>query len=397
MTRLRISGIVSIANQIRHALSVPLSMDQRQALAARVEQSLAQINAILADHGARAQDLPAPSQRAYEFLRGLDIRNLPLSPESADGNGHALTGASVRFPGLRTFLTRVLDDIAASMVQGRFNLQATLQVIRNTADRLNHLVAREKIAPEHLRPEPRQLLGWFRYFSNEPAFGRYVDAVRLAQRVLPSPLAAHPRWRQPFIVHYRPSGLMYRIQLLRDGTRMIFDTPMLTFNETAMRHLAQRMLGSQRHQPAMMAAMMDDRYKAMLAELSAAGGAVEQVRGLTHDLAESFDRVNREYFNGQMPRPALAWSQALTGRKFGHYDFIHDRVCVSRTLDSPEVPAFVVDHVMHHELLHKKHGLRFHNQRQHAHTPEFRAEEHSFRQYPEADAFLKKISDGWRP
>jgi hypothetical protein len=313
---------------------------------------------------------------------------------NANGDDDRRGGETVRFPGLRSFLTRILDDLALSMAQGRFNFQATLKVIHNTAARLNHVVARDHIAPEQLRPEPRQLLGWFRYFSGAPALESYVEAVRRAQRVLPSPLAAHSRWHLPFLVHYRPSGLLYRIQVLGEGTRMIFDTPMITFEEATLRQLAERMLGRNRNQEAMMAAMLSPEYKKWLAELNIAAGAVERARGVTYDLGECFERVNTEYFAGQMPRPALTWSRALTGRKFGHYDFVHDRVCVSRTLDSPEVPQFVVDHVMHHELLHKKHGVRFHGQRQHAHTPEFRQEEHTFRQYHEADEFLKRLSEG---
>lgn len=393
MSRLRISGIVAIANHVRQSLSMPLAPEQREALAARVDRTLADIDALLTRHRASAAELPAPSRRAYEFLKGLDVRNMRTAPPPApSGPGHK--GESIRFPGLRTFLTRVLDDIALNLVQGRFNSEASLKVIRTTADRLNHLVDREKIAPEHLKPEPRALLGWFRYFSSEAAFSRYVGAVRRAQRTLPPPLSAHPRWRLPFLVHFRPSTLLYRLQVIREGTRMIFDTPMLTFDEGTFRQLAQRMLGRNRNQREMMAAMMGEEYKRILADLEAAAGAVEQTRGMAHDLAESFERVNQEYFGGKMPRPALAWSRTMTGRKFGHYDFIHDRVCVSRTLDRPDVPLYVLDHVMHHELLHKKHGFRFHGGRQHAHTPEFRADERRFRQYREADEFLKRLSQG---
>ncbi|NLU19407.1 MAG: hypothetical protein GXW89_01755 [Phycisphaerae bacterium] len=395
MSRLRISGIVGIANRVRQTLSLPLAPEQREALAAHVERALADIDALLTRHNASAAHLPAPSRRAYDFLKGLDVRNLPTAPAPAPAApGHRRE--SIRFPGLRTYLTQVLDDVALSLVQGRFVPEAFLKLIRNTANRLNHLVDREQIAPEHLKPEPRALLGWFRYFSEEPAFMRYVAAVRRAQRLLPSPLSAQPRWRLPFLVHYRPSTLLYRLQVLPHGTRMIFDTPMLTFDENTLRQLAQRMLGRNRNQREMMAAMMGPDYKGMLADLQAAVGAVELTRGMVHDLAESFERVNREYFEGTMARPALAWSRTITGRKFGHYDFVHDRICISRTLDRPEVPAFVVDHVMHHELLHKKHGFRFRGQRQHAHTAEFRQEERKFRQYREADEFLKRLSEGSR-
>lgn len=394
MPRLRISGIVSIANHVRQKLNLPLAPEQRDKLAAHVDRTLADIDALLARHNASSAQLPAPSRRAYEFLKQVDVRNRPAPVAPAPGPCPGHDGESVRFPGLRSFLTRLLDDVSLTLSEGRFNLEASLKVIRNTADRLNHLVAREGIEPEHLKPEPRNLLGWFRYFSAESAFGCYVEAVRRAQRVLPGPLSAHPRWRLPFLVHYRPSTLLYRLEVKREGTRMIFDTPMLTFDDATLRQLAQRMLGRRRHQREMMTAMMGDAYRGVLANLQAAGGVVEQTRGIVHDLAECFERVNREYFGGRMPRPALAWSRSLTGRKFGHYDFIHDRICISRSLDRPEVPAFVLDHVMHHELLHKKHGFRFQGDRQRAHTPEFRLEERAFSRYREADDFLKRLSEG---
>jgi len=93
-----------------------------------------------------------------------------------------------------------------------------------------------------------------------------------------------------------------------------------------------------------------------------------------------------------MQRPRLTWNQSITAHKFGHYNYSTDTVMISRTLDHSAVPAFVVDHVMHHELLHKKHGLRWHNGRGHAHTPEFRREERMFPQYAEADEFLRRLA-----
>jgi hypothetical protein len=67
---------------------------------------------------------------------------------------------------------------------------------------------------------------------------------------------------------------------------------------------------------------------------------------------------------------------------------------ISRALDRPDVPEFVVDHVMHHELLHKKHGLRWQDGRGVAHTREFRSEEVRFAQYEPADQFLRQLAAG---
>jgi predicted metal-dependent hydrolase len=121
---------------------------------------------------------------------------------------------------------------------------------------------------------------------------------------------------------------------------------------------------------------------------------VEGTRGAFHDLDQSFDRVNARYFGATMPRPRLTWSRSFTGRKFGHYDFLKDLVMVSSTLDQERVPQFVVDYLMFHELLHKKHGVRWVNGRRYAHTREFYAEERQVPQYDEADAWLTKLARG---
>lgn len=398
MSRIRITGIVRTANCIRNALTGPLSTDQRDSLREQVRQALAQIDDLLQTHGIRAEKLPPPSRRAYHFLKELDLDQLPaLDPaNSPPARPHDRRRESVSFPGLRVYLTQILDDIALNLDTGRFNPDASLKVIAATTERINQTIQRERLEPDHLKPEARQMVGWFRYFSRPAALEVYARAVRLAQRVLPSPLAARPQLRRPFILHYRPSSMLYRIQTTPRGTRFLLDTPMLTFTEESLRQLAQRILGRSRHQREMMDAMLSDEYQQLQAELEASGGIVERTRGLAHDLAESFDRVNREYFGGRMARPGLAWNKVLTGRKFGHYDFIHDRILISSTLDHPEVPPWVLDHVMHHELLHKKHGFRFQGSRQHAHTPAFREEEKSFRRYAEACEYLNHLSAGHR-
>ena len=115
--------------------------------------------------------------------------------------------------------------------------------------------------------------------------------------------------------------------------------------------------------------------------------------GRHHDLAASFDRVNRAYFAGGMPRPRLTWNRTITHRKLGHYNLHSDEVVLSMTLDDPRVPAYVVDFVMYHELLHKLLGVLAVNGRQRAHTPEFRRAERRFKGYRKAEAFLRRLGE----
>ena len=78
----------------------------------------------------------------------------------------------------------------------------------------------------------------------------------------------------------------------------------------------------------------------------------------------------------------------------GHYNFMTDTVMLSLTLDDARVPAYVVDYVMYHELLHKQLGVNVVNGRRYAHTPEFRSAEQAFPHYEAAVAFLNKVGKG---
>jgi hypothetical protein len=52
----------------------------------------------------------------------------------------------------------------------------------------------------------------------------------------------------------------------------------------------------------------------------------------------------------------------------------------------------VVDFIVYHELLHKKLGIRWQNDRKGVHTPEFLREEKKFSHYAQASEVLKKLA-----
>jgi hypothetical protein len=168
---------------------------------------------------------------------------------------------------------------------------------------------------------------------------------------------------------------------------------MIAFDQKTLTQVAMHMLGNKRHTSEIRQATLEQGYKNLAANLEKLAGSAEQTQGLQHNLAEIFDRVNFEYFNGSIDRPKLKWNKTLTGRIFGHYQFVSDTVMISQTLDTPDTPSHVIEHVMHHELLHKKHGLTYRNKRQHAHTKTFRQQEKAFKQYPQAVKFLNKIAN----
>jgi hypothetical protein len=115
--------------------------------------------------------------------------------------------------------------------------------------------------------------------------------------------------------------------------------------------------------------------------------------GRFYDLDQLFARLNRRYFENQLVKPVLSWSQRRTRRILGHHDRAHDAIVISRTLDSSEIPQFVIEYVLYHEMLHVKHTPRSINGRRFFHHAAFRADERRFQFYTEAMAYLDRFSE----
>ena len=114
-------------------------------------------------------------------------------------------------------------------------------------------------------------------------------------------------------------------------------------------------------------------------------------RGTHVDLESLFNRLNREYFEGSLVRPRLSWSVKKSRHLLGRYDATHNVIFISRIFDARDLPPYVIEFVLFHEMLHLKHRSRVHDSRMLVHTPEFKAEEKTFRDYERARLALKLI------
>lgn len=116
--------------------------------------------------------------------------------------------------------------------------------------------------------------------------------------------------------------------------------------------------------------------------------------GKHYDLKDSFLRINKKYFHGELPMPNLSWSKSKTKTRFGHHDEALDTIVISRTLDDKRIPRYLLDYVMYHEVLHMKHKTRFRNGRRRVHTKEFNEDERKFSKRDRAEVLLKRLSQG---
>jgi hypothetical protein len=113
--------------------------------------------------------------------------------------------------------------------------------------------------------------------------------------------------------------------------------------------------------------------------------------GRWHPLPEIFRDVNRRFFNDQVEIRKIGWGVRRSWGRLGHYDPTHNTIALSPVLDSPDVPRFVVDFIVYHEMLHAvferadNYGYRRH------HPPVFCRTERAHPDYEAVKKFIKKF------
>jgi metallopeptidase YgjP-like protein len=114
--------------------------------------------------------------------------------------------------------------------------------------------------------------------------------------------------------------------------------------------------------------------------------------GRHFNMNEMFDDLNARFFAGELRRPRLGWSTRGWRRQFGSYDPGPDQILLNKRMDRPEVPRYVVEYVLYHEMLHVKHPTRKSGCTLLSHSPEFRAEEKLFPEFEKARKALDRMA-----
>ncbi len=100
-------------------------------------------------------------------------------------------------------------------------------------------------------------------------------------------------------------------------------------------------------------------------------------------LEESFKRVNEQFFGGLMQQPNLRLGKGIN--RLGTYEYATDTIKITEyLLEHPHL----MDYVMYHEMLHKKHQYKEGIQRTQHHSAQFREDEAKF---PNAEVLEKEL------
>ncbi len=118
-------------------------------------------------------------------------------------------------------------------------------------------------------------------------------------------------------------------------------------------------------------------------------------KGSTHHLLLLYDKVQQEYFPSMDLKIEIGWAKKQKrsqGRcmTFGCFDSHQRQIRIHPSLDHPSVPAYFVEFVIYHEILHAILPSAISPKgRIQAHTKEFRSQEKLFFEYEKAKSFEK--------
>ena len=402
---IRIKGLVSLMNNVRERLSAGIPPERADDFRAMVTDGVRTVEAICHQHHVTPDDLPAPSRRAYAYLKGLDLKHLPPPVASGTVAGGTAAPKTIHLTGvvatcehyLATF-ARLTRDNPSGWDANHADVQRLTAELRADAEGIAALCREESGTPADLPTQSRRAYQWLAFLGDPDNLVAHLTTLAEAYQTAKTGAAQKPlslaQRKLPLHIELYATAHLYRSRIETDGITITANEGFIGAPHEVIKALIYTALRhpEKKHAAQIKTYSTTDAFEETLLSLEMMTADLStNTQGQHYDLAVIFNRVNAAYFGGTLPVPRLTWNKTPTHRKFGHYQFNTDTVMLSLSLDDAAVPSYVAEFVMYHELLHKQLGVRLVNGRRYAHTTEFRDAERRFAQYEQAKAFLSKL------
>jgi hypothetical protein len=388
--KMRIGGIVGLANQIRQKLQIGIEPEEIDRLQTIITKSVQQIEKLCAEQQTQPIQLPTPSRKAYNFLKSINL----------DGSVTATGNSVISAPTLK--LKNVLkqqSDISQQLFQIASSGEGIPPALRSTltcyTEQIETICTKNQVTPAALVAPSRAAYAWMKFLTDEHNLYLHLDTLRRAIRVGAKIISTKKKGVGEIFIELSHSSSVYRSRTVNNFTTIKMSEGFIQSSDDILRAVLQiALLGKTEESTQLIRKFgQTEEYSDVLLELDLiAQITAETGQGNCYDLDEFFTAVNQEYFEGKMVKPRLIWSSFPSDRKFGHYERARDRVAISKFLDDGNVPQYVAEFVFYHELLHKHHGAQWVNGKCLVHTPEFKRSERKFKRYQEAEDYLSRMA-----
>jgi hypothetical protein len=276
----------------------------------------------------------------------------------------------------------------------KFIFQRLQTMLKLEVREINELCQKNQATPADLPAPSRAAYAWMEFLTDEENLYRHCQVVSHALEMTDSITKSHSAKPSSLLIELVHSSAVYKAKITPQLTQIQLSEGFIAAEKHLIRSVMESVLikKTPETQNLIRRFANSEAYREIILELDLIAQVFsENAQGEYHDLDELFRAVSQEYLESSFIKPRLCWNSILTTRKLGHYESARDRVVLSPSLDRKNIPRFVVEFVLYHELLHKHHGVEWLNGKRMVHTPAFRRSEKKFRFYDQAIAFLKQM------
>lgn len=291
------------------------------------------------------------------------------------------------------------NQLSASIKQDMAGYQsAVYDYLCDQNDRIRSILAGKDLQQLNFPKRTFRAVKWLIFLEKDENFKSHVEAIISALSMFPDILVQNRKLAnftsEPFAIRYFPGSSLFR----SDRKEGIFT---VTINEgfiNAPQQVLYSILrmasstGTKVHKHNMASYSNSADYLRISRELLQQKSTEGSGAGLFHNLSTLCEKVEEDYSVPSIERPQLSWMDRASFRTFGVYQPSSDSIRISPVLDHPEVPEFIVEYVLFHELVHSWVGVRVRNGRSQIHSKRFKGLEHQFARRDEAAAFLNELN-----
>lgn len=292
--------------------------------------------------------------------------------------------------------SKLMEADSTTIIQSRVIINLAAKISRKVA-RLKKSLKSRASSPSHLPLPSYRAFLWLAFLADSTHLSQHLQALtefqRMADEILSDDIRFNQFFNRTFELNLFYLPYIYQTKTDKRQVRIAVHEAMISAPQDIKRDLLLAALKNRKPALKNLRSYCSSpayyKTEAIIRGGHAAQGSSPQ--GKTIDLIEVFEKVNREYFHARLEQPQICWSTRKSYRRLGTYSAQLDQVTISRALDSADHPAYLIEFIMYHELLHKHLGVQRANSGKHNHTKSFKEYEMNFRFYEEATEYMKTL------
>ena len=400
---IRIRGAVKISNQVKSALKVGIPITEVDHFRQLVSRSVKDIEQICRQGQASPDDLPAQSRNAYQFLKNLDLDNLPLRgelPLPDRGRSPAVATPVIRLKNIlkqQRQIQQQITEIATEQAQNKSKLKALQRKLELNTQDIENICAKKNLSVSALTDVSSRVYAWMKFLTLSDNLAQHLLKIREINQIARQHWANELQQLAGWGIELTNFEALFRSRHHQSQFTIQLSEGFLAADKAILRAILENIFTqkTQKNRQIVHQFAESETYSDIILELDLlVDMAADNAQGDCYDLDQLYREICQDYFQGQFSKPRLSWNKRLTKRKYGHYEPARDRVVISQSLDNVKIPPCVVAFVLYHELLHKKHGSEWKRGKRQVHTSAFRRDEKRFKHYELVQDWLARLARG---